>query len=245
MERLLGPDRPLYGRADYRPVLAPLDYRWTAAFAGTDDATALLRRYAVIGGTPQYQVWAGRGPLRRIIAERILTIGESLYEEPLHLLREEQVIRTPGSYFDVLRAIARGATRHNEIAQQASLETPALSRLLSRLVALGYVEARAPLEHDAFAERRASHRLRDPFLRFWFRYVFANRSRLELGRVDEVLAGVMADLDGYMGPAFEDCCREWLGRSPSASRRQARSGAGGTASGGPRSTWWRPPGAAT
>jgi AAA+ ATPase superfamily predicted ATPase len=212
MDRLLEHSRPLYGRADYRPVLQPLDYRWAAAFAETEDATALLRRYAVVGGTPQYQVWAGRGPIRRVIAERILTKGESLYEEPLHLLREEQAIRTAGGYFDVLRAIARGVTRHNEIAQQASLETALLARMLRRLVALGYVEARAPLEADGFAGRRASYRVLDPFLRFWFRYVFPNRSRLELGRVAEVLDGVMADLDTYMGLAFEDCCREWLGR---------------------------------
>ncbi len=45
---------------------------------------------------------------------------------------------------------------------------------------------------------------------FWFRYVFPNRSRLERGRVDEVLALVEADLDNYMGPAFEDLCRDWV-----------------------------------
>ena len=212
MSRLLESARPLYGRADYRPLIMPLDYRWAAHFADSDDAEALLRRYAVLGGTPQYQVWGGPGPILDVIERRILATGESLYEEPLHLLREERSIRAPGSYFEILRAVAAGATRHNEVAQQARVETAALSRMLGRLIDLGYLEMRAPLEPEGFAERRGVYRIRDPFFRFWFRYVLPNRSRLERGRVAEVRDAIAADMDTYMGLAFEDCCREWAGR---------------------------------
>jgi AAA+ ATPase superfamily predicted ATPase len=225
MTRLLEPERPLYGRADYRPLLMPLDYRWAAGFAGVGpigpaarvqldagDAESLLRRYAVLGGTPQYQVWGGPGPILEVIERRILATGESLYEEPLHLLREERAIRSPGSYFEIMRAVAAGATKHNEIAQQARIETAALPRMLARLMDLGYLALSEPLEHRGFASRRGVYRIRDPFFRFWFRYVLPNRSRLERGRVAEVLAAVAADLDTYMGLAFEDCCREWAGR---------------------------------
>ena len=57
-----------------------------------------------------------------------------------------------------------------------------------------------------------SYRLADPFFRFWFRFVFPNRSLLERGRVKDVLRIVERDIDSYMGLAFEDCCREWAGR---------------------------------
>ncbi len=226
MSRLLEPERPLYGRADYRPLITPLDYRWAAGFAtrgpigptasvqldDADAAEALLRRYAVLGGTPQYQLWGGPGPILEVIERRILASGESLYEEPLHLLREERAIRSPGSYFEIMRVVAAGATKHNEIAQQARIETAALPRMLNRLMELGYLELREPLEPLGFATRRGVYGIRDPFFRFWFRYVLPNRSRLERGRIGEVLAAVAADLDTYMGLAFEDCCREWVGR---------------------------------
>ena len=88
MERLLGHGSPLYGRASERPFLAPLDYRFAAEFASAASPEQLLRRFAVLGGTPQYQVWAGRADLRSIVRDRILTKGAPLYEEPLHLLRE-------------------------------------------------------------------------------------------------------------------------------------------------------------
>jgi len=212
MEQLLEHGRPLHGRADYRPLLLPIDYRHAAAFAHPEaDAEERLRRYAVIGGTPQYEVWAGPEPIRAVISERILRKGESLYEEPLHLLREEQTIRTPGTYFKLCAAIAGGATQYNDIATKAKLDNANLSKMLPRLEELGYVERRAPLERGGFVARRSSYRLRDPFFRFWFRYVWPNRSRLERGRTEEVAVRIEADFDNFMGLAFEDISRTWLG----------------------------------
>jgi uncharacterized protein len=213
MEGLLEPGAPLYGRADYRPLLQPLDYRDASLFASARlSAESRLRRYAVLGGTPQYQVWAGKAGLSELIAARILSKGESLYEEPLHLLREEQEIRDPGTYFAVVREIAAGRTRTNEISNATRISTPNLAKMLKRLEALGYLEARSPLSPRGPETRRTSYRLADPFFRFWFRFVFPNRSLLERGRVKEVLRIVERDMDAFMGLAFEDCCREWAGR---------------------------------
>lgn len=213
MEELLEPGAPLYGRADYRPLLGPLDFRDASLLASRGlGAEAKLRRYAVLGGTPQYQVWAGAGRLSDVIAKRILAKGESLYEEPLHLLREEQEIRDPATYFAIVRAIAAGSTRTSEISNAVRVPVPNLVKMLSRLEALGYLEARSPLSPKGPEGRRTSYRLADPFFRFWFRFVFPNRSLLERGRVEDVLAVVERDLDGYVGLAFEDCCREWVAR---------------------------------
>jgi len=61
MEQLLERGAPLFGRATARPRLEPLDYRDAAGFAADKAPEALLRRWAVLGGTPQYQVWQGTG----------------------------------------------------------------------------------------------------------------------------------------------------------------------------------------
>jgi len=212
MEDLLGPGRPLHGRADYRPLLLPVDYRQAAGFAASGASPEeLLLRWAVLGGTPQYEVWAGPGPIKDAIADRILRKGESLYEEPLNLLRAEQTIRTPGTYFKLCSAIASGATQHNEIADKAKIDKSNVAKMLERMETLGYIERRQPLTRKGFDQSRGVYRLSDPFFRFWFRYVWPNRSRLERGRVADVAAKVMADLDNFMGLIFEDCCRVWLG----------------------------------
>ncbi len=211
MEGLLTRSAPLYGRATQRPFLAPLDYRDAAAFVRRRSPEALLRRYAVLGGTPQYQAWAGDRPVEEVVRRKILEKGEPLYEDPLHLLREGEGIRDPGSYLAILRAIAGGATQYNEIATRAGLPSGNLSSRLARLEQLGYVATWRPLAPGARG-RRASYRIADPYFRFYFRYVFPNRSRLERGRADEVADEVLADLDNLMGRAFEDCCRTWVGR---------------------------------
>lgn len=211
MDGLLAHGAPLYGRATQRPFLAPLDYRDAARFVRTTSAEALLRRYAMLGGTPQYQVWAGDRGFETVLRRAVLATGQPLYEDPLHLLREGEGVRDPGTYFAILRAIAGGATQHNQIATQVGLATGNLSPRLTRLEQLGYVRAWAPLTVDG-GRRRLSYRIDDPYFRFFFRYVFPNRSRLERGRVDEVAAEVLADFDNLMGRAFEDCCRTWVGR---------------------------------
>jgi uncharacterized protein len=210
MERLVQSDRPLYGRAGYRPLLQPFDYR-NAALFGSSGASAeqKLLRYGVLGGTAQYQVWAGQGSVGEILRRRILASDEPLFEEPLALIRGESEIREPGNYYAIMRAIARGATRFNEILQQSKVSSgQLLTNRLRRLEALRYIEERRPVAGNG----SATWSVNDPFFRFWFRYVYPNRSRLQRGRIQEVRDAILADIDNHMGAVFEQVCREWAGR---------------------------------
>ncbi len=210
MEQLLEGERPMFGRAGYRPFLQPFDYRDAALFApSTLSAPQKLLRYGVLGGTAQYQVWAGQASIGEILKRRILTKDEPLFEEPLQLIRGESAIREPGNYYEVLRAIARGATHFNEILQQSKISSgQLLTGRLDRLAKLRYVEERRPLAGNGSPSWSVS----DPFFRFWFRYVYPNRSRLQRGRVEEVCKAILADIDNHMGSVFEQVCRDWAGR---------------------------------
>jgi uncharacterized protein len=211
MEGLLSAEAPLHGRASYRPTIGPLDYRHAGEFAPAGASPQdLIERYAVIGGTPQYQVWAGRAPLRRVVREAILTKGAPLYEEPLTLIREEQGIRDPKRYFGTIAAIASGHTRNAQIGGLLQLPSSNVTAVLERLADLGYVEERTPVAPTG--RRRSGYwQLSDPFFRFWFRRVGPNRSRLDRGEaLDTVWEQVSADLDTYVGRIFEDVCRHWL-----------------------------------
>ena len=177
LTELLEGDRPMLGRASYRPFLQPFDYRDASLFASdaTSPAQKLLR-YGILGGTAQYQVWAGQAPVREILKRRILTKDEPLFEEPLQLIRGESAIREPGNYYELLRAIARGATQFNEILHQSKISSgQLLSNRLDQLAKLRYIEERRSLEGNGSASWSVS----DPFFRFWFRYVYPNRSRLQ------------------------------------------------------------------
>ncbi len=210
MEELLEGNRPMFGRAGYRPFLQPFDFRDAALFAPESmSATQKLLRYGVLGGTAQYQVWAGGASIPEILKRRILTKDEPLFEEPLQLIRGESAIREPGNYYEVLRAIARGATHFNEILQQSKISSgQLLTGRLDRLATLRYIDERRPLGGNGSPSWSVS----DPFFRFWFRYVYPNRSRLQRGRVQETCDAILADIDNHMGSIFEQVCRDWAGR---------------------------------
>lgn len=221
MEGLLSSSAPLHGRATYRPTIEPLDYRDAAKLAPTGSSSEeLIERYALIGGTPQYQVWAGERSLERMVRETILRKGAPLYEEPLTLVRQERGIRDPMRYFGVLAAIASGRTRNAQIGSLLELQSSNVAVTLERLAALGYVEERTPVTPGA-RSRRGFWQISDPFFRFWFRRVAPNRSRLDRCEAeDAVWDQIRDDLDSYVGRIFEDVCRQWLGRHSAVDEAQ-------------------------
>lgn len=213
MAGLLGGARPTYGRSVYRPLLLPLSFRDAAAFAPAGSPVdGLIERFAVLGGTPQYQRWAGARPLGEVISKAILPTDAPLHSDPEHLIRGEEGIREPGPYFGALEAIADGYTRTSEIAGRLEIKQQLADKFLSRLEKLGYIARVEPLEPGGKGARRAFWQIKDPYFRFWFRYVFPSRSRLARGRIAEVAREIGRDRSTFAGPVFEDCCREWVGR---------------------------------
>jgi len=201
-----------HGRSVFRPLLQPLDFRDAASFAPkAAGPIELIERYAVLGGTPQYQRWAGDRPLRDVLREVVLPTDAPLHSDPEHLIREEDEIRTAGPYFGTLEAIAGGATTPTEIGGRLALDTQLVTAHLNRLAKLGYVEKVMPVDPDGKGSARAYWRTKDPFFRFWFRFVFPQRSRLERGRVGEVAVEIERSLPGFTSFVFEDVCREWIG----------------------------------
>ncbi|MEW6279147.1 MAG: ATP-binding protein [Candidatus Eremiobacterota bacterium] len=102
-----------------------------------------------------------------------------LYDEPRFLLQQE--LREPANYFALLRSMAGGCTRLNEIAQDAGVASNFASRYLDTLMRLDLVHRIVPAtEKNPDRSRKGLYRISDPFLRFWFRFVLPGRSDLEM-----------------------------------------------------------------
>ena len=220
MVGLLSGQEPTHGRSVWRPVLQPLDYRDASEFAPRGlSPVELVERYAVLGGTPQYQRWAGARPLGEILRDVILSPDAPLHRDPEHLVREEDEIRDPGPYFGTLEAIAAGYTTPTEIGSRLEAGTQLVNKYLKRLQALGYILKVEPLEPRGKGKARAYWKISDPYLRFWFSQVLPNRSRLARGRIEEVAREIEGRLSTHTGHVFEDVCRDWVGRvSPLGSK---------------------------
>jgi hypothetical protein len=225
---------PLYGRRTGQIHLRPLPLRGAAEFFPRYSPVEQIEAYAILGGTPAYlRLFDDRRSLITNVTEQILDPGGYLYAEPPLLLREE--LREPRNYFAILQAIAQGRTQLTEISQATGIERQPTSRYLAILQDLQLIERRVPITEAApDKSRKGIYRLREPFLRFWFRHVAPNVSILEDGLIEPIARGVVEDLARYLGPAFEDLCAAWvveqaaLGRLPLVPRR-----VGG---------WWSPAG---
>jgi hypothetical protein len=139
-----------------------------------------------------------------------------LFNEPRLLLMEE--LREPRNYFSILRAIAQGNTRLNEIAQVSGVgAVNTISRYLDLLQQMHIITRRVPAtEFQPEKSKRGIYQIDDHFLRFWFRYVHPNQSSLDLGLTDAILdQRVRPDLEHFAAAAFEEASREhlaWLAR---------------------------------
>lgn len=208
-ETVLGYQAPLYGRRTAQYLLEPLLFRDARLFYQSYALEDQVRTYAVFGGTPAYlQTIDAQIPLAQNVLDGILTRGSFLYDEVHFVLQQE--LREPKNYFAILQAIAAGRTKLNEIKQATGIAGPSV--YLDTLQQLQLVERIVPItETQPQKSRRGLYRLKDHYLRFWFRYVHPNRSQLERGAANLVLERqVIPELDHFSSLAFEEICAQAL-----------------------------------
>jgi AAA+ ATPase superfamily predicted ATPase len=212
---VLGYRAPLYGRRTNSALLDPLDLPSASLFFPAYSADEKFLAWAVLGGMPYYlRIFNDKKDLFANIRQHILDAqsGE-LFNEPRLLLMEE--LREPRNYFSILRAIAQGNTRLNEIAQVSGVGTVNMvGRYLDILQQLRLVTRRVPAtESQPQKSKRGMYQIDDHFLRFWFRYVQPNQGSLDLGLTDAILTQrVRPDIDHFAAVAFEEASQAYVAR---------------------------------
>ena len=212
---VLGRKSPLYGRRTLQLKLRPLDYLGAARMLPDLDPQEAFRAYACFGGVPYYlEQFDSSISLSENLLEQFFDASGFLYGEPQMLLRQE--LSEPALYNSILRAIAGGATRQGEIADQAGIEATSASKYLATLLDLDLIERIYPFGENPETSRKGIYRIRETSFSFWYRFVMPRTSMIEEG-----LGGLAVDalsdevLNAYMGPQFERVCGDWL-------RNQAR-----------------------
>jgi uncharacterized protein len=207
MRALMSERGPLHGRLRALEV-RPLRYPQARVFLDTLDPVRRIERFAITGGMPRYLSELGQGNLKNVICPRVLDRDGSLWNEARAVL--EQELKRPGVYFSILEQLATGEKEVERIASGARIENAIVSRYLSTLAALRIVRRKLPAG-VAPSSRGGHWELSDPFLRFWFRFVFPYQAELEAGLKPEDLweSSVKPALSDHVAPVFEDLCRDW------------------------------------
>ncbi len=210
---LLSYKSPLYGRRSGQFMIKPLSFFNARQFFATKLIADQVKIFSILGGTPAYLLqFNSRWSVDKNVIENILHTDTHLYDEPFFLLMQE--LREPRNYFAILKSIAAGANRINDIVQQSSLERGMVVKYLETLKNLHIIQREVPVtENNPQKSRKGIYTFQDNFFRFWFRFVFPNRSFLEEGRIDFVFnKKIKPYLNQYIGPIFENICIEFLKR---------------------------------
>lgn len=206
--QVLGHQSPLYGRRTMQLRIDPFVVFDVAQMLPDAPIERIIELYSVVGGMPLYlsQLDSTRSTQWNL-EHALLRQDAFLYAEPQNYLLQE--VRSPAIYNGVIAAIANGCVRPKEIADVTRLATPQVARLLDALIDLRIVERVTPVAKAT--KRQVVYRICDNLFRFWYRFVPQYTGTIEEGLGAAVAARIVKrDLSTFVGPTFEEVCRQWL-----------------------------------
>ena len=183
--QVLGYQSPLYGRRTAQFRLDPLDYYESSLFVPHYSAEEKALVYGITGGIPQYlEMVEDSISIKENILEMYLNTNAYLYEEPVNLMKQE--LKEPANYNAIVEAIAKGATKLNEISTKVQMENSNVSTRLKSLISLGLVEKESAVTEED-NKKKTGYILADQMFRFWYRYVPQCMLLINTGRPERVM----------------------------------------------------------
>jgi AAA+ ATPase superfamily predicted ATPase len=206
--QVLGYKSPLYGRRTAQFKIESFDFFDSLPFLDGFEKTDKAVLYGVTGGIPEYLTKINaKQTVRENIINLFLTPQGHFYEEPTNLIKQE--LREPAVYNGIIEAIAKGASRLNEIATHCGMESNKCSKYLASLISLGIVKKEKPVTETV--GKRSIYLLADQMFRFWYRFVFPSMSTIVGGLGAGVYDNEVAPrLNAFMGLVFEQMCRQYV-----------------------------------
>lgn len=203
-------DQPLYGRLNGSFLLKHFSLGTVKEILTDHGLTAdedLLFFYSVFQGIPFYYNYISeRGGYSKSRAE---FFKEDILDENSILLNEgkeiliEEFGKDYSTYFSILEAVACGATTVSRISDVSGIAVGSLSRYISDLTEdHELIERKTPFDSKK-NNKMGRYYIADNFLDFWFRYIFKNKSRIEMFNRDHMAAEILDDMPTFMGKKFE------------------------------------------
>ncbi len=201
VEGWMAPGAPLRGRPTLRVRLDPMDPPAAQKFLTKLSPDRFVEAYAACGGYPLHlRAWDQSVETYENLNRLAGSPGGILLEDAAGILREE--LPAAGGYSRVMAAIGRGLTRFSEIASAADQR---VERPLEVLVEAGFVQRMLPVGAPKGA--RPNYEVLDPYIRFWFSVLYADRGLIEGGQGAAVMERARPRFETHVGRVFEEMAR--------------------------------------
>jgi len=212
---ILNYSAPLYGRSTSIIHLKPMLSIHIHDFVPGLSPEQFMKIFAAFGTIPKYlEMYRKERSFEENVRDLILNKNAFLYSEGYFLLKQE--INEVSTYFSILEAISKGATKLGNISSMLEMQSSQLTRYMEKLIDLGFVDKDVPVtEKNPLKSKLGRYRFRDNFLKFWFYYVYKNYRYLEIGLLEYVEKEIEQNFnDHFVSFAYEDYVKEGIMQNP-------------------------------
>lgn len=210
MKDLLGEGNALYGRFTSVICLKELDYRTAADFYPSKNPYDKAAMYAVFGGSPFVnELLLPSKSLEENIISTILNPSNAIFHYADNLLISDL---SGGSNAErIFFAIANGKKKYSEIESKLSMEgNGLLSKQLRILLNMELISKVAPINKPN-DNKKVRYEMTDNLLRFFFTYVYNNKSALQvLGAKAFYEEYIKDSIITFISHRFEEICRSYF-----------------------------------
>lgn len=212
MEReVLSEKSPLFGRRTSQQKLLPFSFLEASLFLPEYSSREKLICYGILGGIPAYlSRFSSMKSIKQNVLKEFLQVQGYLFDEVNLLLRME--LTNTAVYASILKAIASGCTRLNEIAGRIGMESTTVNKYLHVLRELYLVRREVSItERTPEKSKKGLYFIDDNYVNFWFRFILPHLSLIQAGDGEIVWDRlILPQLPGYMGYIFERICQEYV-----------------------------------
>ncbi len=209
VSQTLAYNSPLYGRRTAQICLKQIPFKYYREFFSTKSEQECIEMYSVTGGVPKYiESFAAEKNIYEAIDKHVLKKSSYLYDEPNFLLQQE--VSEVGSYFSIIKTIAAGNSKLSAISGVLEAKATSVSKYLKSLIDLDILEREVPVTEDNPEKcKKGLYKIKDNYLRFWFAFIYPNKSFLESGHSEIVMQKIKDSLiKNQTAFVYEDVCRE-------------------------------------
>lgn len=170
-----------------------------------------IKIYAALGGIPGlWSSFSEELSATDNIVKNIVNRESRLHEEMTVYMSEE--LREPAVYNTLLACMARGCNKLNDIYAHTGFSRAKISVYLKNLMELDLVEKVFSPETDGYANAmKGIYRISNPYVRFYFRFLFPNQSLLDEVSAEEFYSRIIADYyPDFVEEAYRKICVEQL-----------------------------------
>ncbi len=194
MKDLLEEKNALYGRFSLNIKLKELNYRETSVFYNDKTVYDKIAFYSVFGGSPFVNEQLDSGAnLKQNILKTVLNPLNAVYSYAENFLVSDLFGSVNAER--ILNVIANGKKKYGEIESKLGLTNNGLlSKQLKTLLDMDMVSKVYPINKED-DNKKVSYEMTDNLLRFWYTYVYKNKSALQM-------LGAEAFYDNYIEPSI-------------------------------------------